>query len=99
VPRERRVGGRRVVEVDIMVDLPMLIAVLEVLLLLLLDPPAAVVAVAEDDLEVLVVESAGLVRVRSPRRWVSDMRTVRPARVMLGVPDIKARRDTLLPES
>jgi hypothetical protein len=96
------VGGRRVVEVDIMVDLPMLIAVLELLLLLLLDPPAppaAVVAVVEDDLEVLVEESVGLVRVRSPRRWVSDMRTVRPARVMLGVPDIKARRDTLLPES
>ena len=63
----------------------------------------------EDDelglvVEVLVEEveeegSLGLVRVRSPRRWTSGMRTVRPARVMLGVPDIKARRDTLLPES
>jgi hypothetical protein len=85
VPRLRREGGRRVVEVDIMVDLPMLMAVV---LLLLLD---------EEDLG--SAEEEVFVRVRSPRRCTSGMSTVRPARVMLGVPEMRARRETLLPES
>jgi len=42
---------------------------------------------------------AGLRRVRSPRRCVSGERRVRPAMVMLGVPVMRARRETLLPES
>jgi hypothetical protein len=33
---------------------------------------------------------------RSPRRWTSAWMTVRPARVILGVPDMQALRDTLL---
>jgi hypothetical protein len=38
-------------------------------------------------------------RVMSPRRITSVINTVFPARVMLGVPAMRARRDTLLPES
>jgi hypothetical protein len=41
----------------------------------------------------------GRERTRSPRRRTSVMRTVLPARVMLGVPVIRARRETLFPES
>jgi hypothetical protein len=90
VPRERREGGRSVVEVAMIVALPMLIAV-----------DAGGVLLLVEELVVLSVEeeAVGLARVRSPRRWASGMRRVRPARVMLGVPDIKARRETLLPES
>jgi hypothetical protein len=38
-------------------------------------------------------------RVRSPRRCTSAMITVLPPRVMLGVPEMLALRDTLLPLS
>jgi hypothetical protein len=41
----------------------------------------------------------GFVRVRSPRRWTSAIITVLPPRVILGVPVMFARRDTLLPLS
>jgi hypothetical protein len=44
-------------------------------------------------------EEAARGRARSPRRTVSDMSTVLPARVMLWVPEMWARRETLLPES
>lgn len=43
--------------------------------------------------------SDDFVRVRSPRRCTSAMMTVLPPRVMLGVPLMFARRDTLLPLS
>lgn len=36
---------------------------------------------------------------RSPRSWTSAIITVRPPRVMLAVPVMAARRETLLPES
>ena len=36
---------------------------------------------------------------RSPRSWTSAMMTVRPPRVMLAVPVMALRRETLLPES
>lgn len=39
------------------------------------------------------------VRVRSPRRWTSAIITVLPPRVMFAVPEILARRETLLPLS
>jgi len=39
------------------------------------------------------------VRVRSPRRWTSAIITVLPPRVMLAVPVMLARRETLLPLS
>ena len=42
---------------------------------------------------------AGRVACRSPRRWTSDIITVRPPRVMFAVPVMALRRDTLLPES
>lgn len=38
-------------------------------------------------------------RVRSPRRWTSAIITVLPPRVMLAVPEMFARRETLLPLS
>jgi len=41
----------------------------------------------------------GLSRVRSPRSTTSAWMTVRPPRVMFAVPEMLARRDTLLPES
>jgi hypothetical protein len=44
-------------------------------------------------------EDDGFERVRSPRSWASAMITVLPASVMLGVPLMAARRETLLPES
>lgn len=43
--------------------------------------------------------SEDLKRCRSPRRCTSAIMTVRPPRVMLAVPEIWARRETLLPES
>lgn len=46
-----------------------------------------------------VVEDEVFDRVRSPRSWASAIITVLPARVMLGVPLMAARRETLLPES
>jgi hypothetical protein len=52
-----------------------------------------------ETLAALGSEEGGLVRVKSPRRWTSAMMTVLPPRVMLGVPLILARRDTLLPLS
>jgi len=42
---------------------------------------------------------AGRVAWRSPRRCTSAMITVRPPRVMLAVPVMAERRETLLPES
>jgi hypothetical protein len=44
-------------------------------------------------------EGADRVGWRSPRSWTSAMMTVRPPRVMLAVPVMAARRETLLPES
>lgn len=38
-------------------------------------------------------------RVISPRKCTSAISTVRPASVMFGVPAMRARRETLLPES
>jgi hypothetical protein len=52
-----------------------------------------------DVLDALGSDEGALVRVRSPRRWTSAMITVLPPRVMLGVPVIFARRDTLFPLS
>lgn len=44
-------------------------------------------------------EGTDRVGCRSPRNCTSAMITVRPPRVMLAVPVIAARRETLLPES
>jgi hypothetical protein len=43
--------------------------------------------------------SEDFVRVRSPLRWTSAIITVLPPRVILAVPEILARRETLLPLS
>ena len=48
---------------------------------------------------VLEVEEGGSVRIRSPRMITSAWMTVRPPRMMLGVPWMMALRDTLLPVS
>ena len=44
-------------------------------------------------------DAVDLVGCRSPRSWTSAIITVRPPRVMLAVPVMAARRETLLPES
>jgi len=44
-------------------------------------------------------EGGGLRRVRSPRSTTSAWITVRPPSVMLAVPEMLARRETLLPLS
>jgi hypothetical protein len=46
-----------------------------------------------------LLSEGGLRRVRSPRRTTSAWMTVRPPSVMLAVPEMLARRETLLPES
>jgi len=46
-----------------------------------------------------VVEEGGRVRVRSPRMMTSAWMTVRPPRMMFGVPWMKDLRETLLPVS
>jgi hypothetical protein len=92
VPRDRREGGRSSVDGAMMVFLPMLIAV----------ELGFDAAAADEDVEVLVVveeEDSVRGRARSPRSTVSDMSTVLPARVMFCVPEMCARRETLLPES
>lgn len=77
---------------DIMVDFPMDIAVVVVVVGDFVEGFVA-------DADVLAPRSTALVRVRSPRRCTSFMRTVRPARVMFWVPAMAARREILLPES
>ena len=56
-------------------------------------PPSLVSAVDAEE------EGGGLRRVRSPRSTTSAWITVRPPSVMLAVPEMLARRETLLPLS
>lgn len=79
-----RDGGFSTLPVEIMVQRPIEMAVW-----------------AGGGLEDVVLELLGTGRVacRSPRRCTSDIITVRPPRVMLAVPVMALRRDTLLPES
>ena len=46
-----------------------------------------------------VPAEGGRVRMRSPRRMTSAWMTVRPPRMMFGVPWMRERRETLLPVS
>jgi len=62
-------------------------------------PMAMLVDVDFDCVEASLGSLGGFSRVRSPRRTTSAWMTVRPPSVMLAVPEMLARRETLLPES
>ena len=83
-----RPGGLITAPLATIVHRPIAIAVLDCF-------AAAALGSALDEVD----DEDGLDRVKSPRSCASAMMTVLPARVMLGVPLMAARRETLLPES